>query len=190
MSTFGRTTIGASRNVIFGDAKQVQGPYTLPVAASVVSVTFYAANGGGGAGDVQPVIYDDSGGSPGALVGSGPAKTINPGVVGDGWFECLLTAPVNLAAGSYYIGTIAANAGATNWAEAYDAGSPGGSNRYHWNGDTYADGPTDPFGTDNLIDWDASYYATYHTVEFLDNEDGVNTLTLEDGTVIKLETST
>lgn len=157
----GQPIVGASRNVIFGDAKQVQGPYTIPYTALIKVLLFYADVGGGGSGDVVPLFFGRSAGAPGALLGSGPAKTINPTAVGAGWFRCPYD-PFTVVGGDYYFGTIAANVGATNFAEAYDApGNPVGANHYHWNGDTYSDGSTNPFGTDNIIDQDASYYIEF-----------------------------
>jgi hypothetical protein len=100
-------------------------------------------------------LYADAGGTPGALLGAGSARTVQAGA----WNEVVLEQPVKVAAGrSYWIGLLnpAASEGALRWRDR--AGSSGGGEETSraedltalpatWaTGETWSDGPLSAYG--------------------------------------------
>ena len=96
MGTFGKTTVGSSRDSgIFANYKLVNSA-TLSVVASVSKLSVYAVPGINSPSPqaLRAVIYADSGGSPGALVASGTEVTYRGNVNGSGWFDLPFASPV------------------------------------------------------------------------------------------------
>jgi hypothetical protein len=150
--------VGASTDGgIFSGYKVVHAA-TLPIAGSVTKLSVYAIPGINSPSPqaLRAVIYGDSGGSPGALVASGPEVSYSGSINGSGWFELPLSAPVALSPGTYWIGFLT---GATTEGMGYRYDSAANSRAYNTN--PFANGPTDPFGSATKDSEQASIYATY-----------------------------
>jgi subtilisin family serine protease/fibronectin type 3 domain-containing protein len=161
-STFGKSTVGASTDSgMYANYKIVHAA-TLPVAGSVTKLSVYAVPGVNSPSPqtLKAVIYADSEGSPGALVATGSEVTYTGSTNGSGWFTLPLASPVKLSAGNYWIGFIT---GATTEGMGYTYDSVANSRAYNEN--SYAGGPTNPFGPATKDSHDASLYATYTTGE-------------------------
>jgi thermitase len=159
-STFGKTTVGASTDGgIFSGYKVVHAA-TMPSAGSVTKLSLYAVPGVNSPSPqaLRAVIYADSGGSPGALLATGPEVTYQGSVNGSGWFELPLAAPLALSPGTYWLGFIT---GTTTEGLGYRYDTVAGSRAYNTN--PFANGPTNPFGTATKDSEQASIYATYTT---------------------------
>ena len=91
-----------------------------------------------------------------ALVATGNEVTYAGNVNGSGWFPLPFASPVSLTAGTYWLGFITGN---TTEGIGYAYDSVAGSRAYNVN--SYASGPTNPFGSSTLDSEDASIYATY-----------------------------
>jgi hypothetical protein len=157
-TTFGKTTVGASSDGgMFSDYKIVHSA-TLPVAGTVSKLSLYATPGLDSPAPqaLKGVIYSDSGGSPGALVAVGTEVTYRGDTNGSGWFELPLGVPVNLKPGTYWLGFIT---GATTEGMGYAYDSVANSRAYDAN--TFASGPSNPFGSATKDSEQASIYATY-----------------------------
>ena len=157
-STFGKTTIGASTDGgLFSNYKIVHSA-TLSVAGSVTRLRVYAVPGLKSPSPqvLKAVIYADSAGSPGALVATGTEVTYNGKTNGSGWFDLPLASPVKLAAGTYWLGFIT---GETTEGMGYRYDSVANSRAFNVN--TYASGPTNPFGSPTKDAEQASIYALY-----------------------------
>jgi thermitase len=157
-ATFGKTTVGASTDSgIFSGYKVVHAA-TLPTAGTVTKLSVYAVPGINSPSPqaLRAVIYRDSGGSPGALVASGPEVTYRGTTNGSGWFDLPLTGPIALAPGGYWLGF---TTGTTTEGMGYRFDSVANSRAYNTN--AFAGGPTDPFGSAEKDSEQASIYATY-----------------------------
>jgi DNA-binding beta-propeller fold protein YncE len=154
-TTFGKTTVGALADHFVAERKRVN-RYALTAEGSVTKLSIYLAPGGTtGQQLLKGVIYADSGGAPAALLGVSEQLTFKSTNTA-GWYDLAFPTPVKLAAGNYWIGVITgASAGVTGFR--YD--SVTGSRDY--NANTYASGPTNPFGTPTTDAEQASLYATY-----------------------------
>jgi hypothetical protein len=94
------------------------------------------------AGLVKFVIYTDSNGVPGALLGVSNEKTTGSSAQ---LFEFSFSTPVSVTAGNYYwLGIIAGNT--KIWILASNT-----RGQVYWNIDAYSDGPTSLFGTSNVL---------------------------------------
>ena len=77
-----------------------------------------------------------------------------------GWYDLSFPTPLNLAAGSYWIGVIT---GETAKVARFRYDSVAGSRDY--NANTYTSGPSNPFGSVSTDSVQTSLYATYTTAE-------------------------
>jgi hypothetical protein len=102
------------------------------------------------------VIYADSSGSPGALLATGTEVIYRGSVNGSGWLDLPFGSPVALTPGTYWLGFIT---GTETEGMGYVYDKATGSRAYNVN--TYASGPTNPFGTATRDSEQASLYATY-----------------------------
>src|SRR5205085_3631609 len=103
-----KSTVGASTDGgMFANYKIVHSA-SLPVAGSVSKLVVYAVPGlkSPSPQTLKAVIYADSAGSPGALLATGTAVTYTGSTNGSGWFALPLATPVQLSAGTYWIGFI------------------------------------------------------------------------------------
>jgi thermitase len=157
-ATFGKTAVGALRDMgMFSNYKVVH-TATLPAAGSVTKLSVYAVPGANApaAQALKAVIYSDLGGSPGPLVATGTEVSYSSSINGTGWFELPFATPVALKPGNYWLGFITGSS-SEGFGYAYD--SVAGSRAY--NANSYSSGPTNPFGTATKDSEQASIYATY-----------------------------
>jgi sugar lactone lactonase YvrE len=156
--TFGKTTVGAlSDRGMLANYKIVHRS-TLAVPGSVTKLTVFAIPGTGSPSPqaLRAVIYADSGGSPGALLAKGKEVTYQGNVNGSGWFDLPFSSPVTLSPGTYWLGFIT---GITTQGMGYVYDSVANSRAYNPN--SYASGPSDPFGSATVDSQQASIYASY-----------------------------
>lgn len=104
MSTFGKTTVGASGTLPVGNGNQnntLQSQFQLVEAALVSDIQVYLAHGSGGSEtfNIQVFISSDAGGVPGTQLA---VATASRTVSAPGWYTIPLS--VTLAAGTYWIG--------------------------------------------------------------------------------------
>ncbi len=115
--------------------------YTLPTAALVgFEYIFLRPTGAPGRELIRGVVYADSGGAPGRLLGS-TGQLSYAGVAGSGWAELTFTPNLVLPPGDYWIGLV--GGGQPGVADVpYDT-VPG---VLDYNENPYSPGPSDPFG--------------------------------------------
>jgi DNA-binding beta-propeller fold protein YncE len=155
VGTFGKTNVGGSVDSFRADRKRVS-RYSLPVAGAVGKLSVYLApTGTAGQQALRGVVYADSGGSPGALLGASGERVYHS-TEAAGWYDLTFSTPLNLAAGSYWIGVIT---GASSGVAGFRWDSVTGSR--HYNTNTYTSGPSNPFGPATTDSEQMSIYATY-----------------------------
>jgi hypothetical protein len=154
-STFGKTSIGASSDTFSANRKRVSA-YTLPVAGAVSKLSVYLApTGTSGQQLLQGVLYADAAGKPGALLGASSQLTFQS-TGAAGWYDLDFPTPLNLAAGTYWIGLISGAGGGVAGFR-YDTVAASRD----WNANTFTSGPSDPFGTPIVDGEQMSLYAGY-----------------------------
>ncbi len=155
-STFGTTTPGVAIDTASADLKEVS-KYTAPQAGSVLKLTGYLSGLGMATGTqkVRGVIYADSSGSPGALLGVSNEVTVSAGQPW-GWVDFSFTPAVPIQAGTIWLGYIASSASDLTQLR-YDPLS----NDLRFNVNSYASGPSNPFGSTFVSSKHYSLYATY-----------------------------
>lgn len=155
-STFGTSTIGSTADTIASDRKRVN-RYPMPVSGTVSKLTVYLQpTGTSGSQQLEGVIYADNAGAPGALVGTSAPFTFQS-TQQAGWYDLVFQTPISLPPGNYWIGMIS---GTTASVAAFRYQTQTNSRAY--NGDTYSDGPSNPFGTPTIDSELMSVYATYN----------------------------
>jgi hypothetical protein len=157
-TTLGKTTIGASSDGLLINRKRVN-RYSLSTSSAASKLSLYLApTANAGSETFRGLIYADSGGAPGKLLGTTNELTFtnsNPA----GWYDMAFATPVSLSQGTYWIGFIS---GGTPQIATMRWDSVAGSRAY--NGDTYSDGAADPFGAvGGTDDEQMSLYATLNT---------------------------
>jgi len=154
-TTFGKTTVGPHADVFSENRKRVNS-YTLPNPGLVSRLSIYLQPSGTvGHQALKGVLYGESGGKPGALLGvSGERvyQTSEPG----GWYDLTFPTPLNLAAGKYWIGVIT---GKSSDVVGYRFETVEGSRESNEN--LYTLPPSNPFGTPTADSERMSLYATY-----------------------------
>jgi subtilisin family serine protease len=160
--TFGKTTIGVYFDGGMYANYKIVHTATLSVSGQVTKLSLYATPGASSPSPqgLKAVIYADSGGSPGALLATGTEVTYRGNINGSGWFDLPFAAPVTLTPGTYWLGFIT---GSTTEGLGYAYDSVANSRAYNPN--SYASGPTNPFGSSTKDSEQASIYATYTPVE-------------------------
>lgn len=154
-ATFGKTSVGASMGQFAADRKRVN-KYALPGAGAVSELSVYlATTATSGQQVLKGVIYADSGGAPGKLLGTSSPLTFTSTSVA-GWYHLTFPSPLPLTGGEYWIGEIT---GASNDVAGYRYDTVAGAR--DWNANTYTSGPTDPFGSFTNDNEQISLYATY-----------------------------
>lgn len=154
-ATFGLTSIGSNSDMMVPDRKRVT-KAALPVAGNVYKLTMYLApTGVSGQQVMQGVIYADSGGAPGALKGVTNAFTFVSSNAA-GWYDLQFSSPISLPPGTYWIGVLS---GASNHVAGFRWNSVSQSRAV--NSNTYASGPSNPFGSATLDSEQMSIYASY-----------------------------
>ena len=157
-STFGTTTPGSSVDTATANFKEVS-KFSAPVAGNVVKVTGYVSGLGATSGSqpVRAVIYANSSGNPGALLGVSNPVTITAGQAW-GWVDFTFPSPVAVSAGTVWMGYIA---GTTTDLTQVRYDPVAGDLRYNTNSGGYAGGPSNPFGSPLTIGFHYSMYGTY-----------------------------
>jgi hypothetical protein len=154
-ATFGKTGIGALASSYVANRKSVS-RYELPRAGSVVKLSLYLEpRRRSGQQLLSGVIYADAGGAPGPWLGTSTQLAFK-NANATGWYDLPFSAPVNLAAGSYWIGVIT---GTTSKVAGYRYDRAARSGDY--NSNAFASGPSDPFGAAKRDSLEPSLYATY-----------------------------
>jgi len=141
-STFGATNPGSIVDTLDANTKGVS-KYTAPVAGQITKVEGWLSGLGAASGSqvVKAVVYSDSNGVPGSLLGTSNAVTITAGTA-FGWVPFTFSAPVTIGAGPVWVGYLAgASTGVTQFKYDTSAGA------VKYNADTYVDGASNPFGT-------------------------------------------
>jgi Hypothetical glycosyl hydrolase family 15 len=153
--TFGKTSVGVSVGQFTADRKRVN-KYTLPTAGTVSELSVYlATTANSGQQVLKGIIYADAGGAPGKLLGTSTQLTFTS-TSAAGWYHLTFPAPLQLAAGEYWIGEIT---GGSSGVAGYRYDGVAGAR--DWNSNTYTSGPTDPFGSFTNDNEQISLYATY-----------------------------
>ena len=157
--TFGTNTVGASIDTASANLKEVSS-YTA-VASNVTKLTGYVSGLGktSGSQKLKAVIYADSSGNPGALLGVSNEVTMNAGAAW-AWKDFTFSTPVAVQGGTIWMGYIASTTSDLTQLR-YDTSA--GDLRYNLNSGGYAAGPSNPFGTPTLSNKHYSLYATYTT---------------------------
>ena len=155
--TFGTNTVGASIDTASANLKEVS-RYTA-VAGNVTKLTGYVSGLGAASGSqkIRAVIYADSSGNPGPLLGVSNEVTMNAGTAW-AWKDFTFSAAVPVPAGTIWMGYIAST---TNDLTQLRYDTSAGELRYNVNSGGYAAGPTNPFGAPTISNKHYSLYATY-----------------------------
>jgi thermitase len=158
--TFGKTTVGVHLDGGMYANYKIVHTATLSVPGRVTKLSLYATLGLNSPSPqaLKAVIYSDSSGSPGALIATGTEVTYRGNINGSGWFELPFASPVPLSPGTYWLGFIT---GSTTEGMGYAYDNVTNSRAYNTN--TFASGPTNPFGSSTKDSEQASIYATYTT---------------------------
>lgn len=155
--TFGFASVGPSSDSMSADRKRAN-RYALDVPATVTSLSMYLApTGTVGSQAVQGLIYADAGGVPGHLVASTASISFASSQVA-GWYHLDFPGAVSLPAGTYWIGVISggsANVAGFRWTSVAASRAA--------NGNSFAAGPSDPFGVAASDAEQMSLYASYTT---------------------------
>ena len=155
--TFGTNTVGSSIDTASANLKEVS-KYTA-VAGNVTKLTGYVSGLGASTGSqkVRAVIYADSNGSPGTLLGVSNEDTISAGQAW-AWKDFAFPSPVAVPSGAIWMGYIASTTSDLTQLR-YDPST--GGLKFNVNSGGYAAGPTNPFGTATTSNKHYSLYATY-----------------------------
>ncbi|HEV2998179.1 MAG TPA: hypothetical protein VGX16_03670 [Solirubrobacteraceae bacterium] len=154
-ATFGKTSVGASVEWFAANRKRVN-QYPLPAAGSVSELRLYLApTPNAGQQVLEGVLYADSGGAPGVLLGATAQLTFT-NTSAAGWYHLSFPSAVKLSPGRYWIGVLT-GASADVGGYRYDAVT--GARDY--NANTYASGPSNPFGSVTKDNQQMSLYALY-----------------------------
>jgi hypothetical protein len=152
MATFGDTAIEPfTFNIIANEKRAFK--FSMLEAGTITKLTMYLG-GGAVANHIKAVIYADSAGAPGAKLKEGNEITIAVSQA-LGWVDLTLPSSLVVAApAALWIGYIVESSNGTiRYKDAVGTMAV--------NGDAYAGGATDPFGTPNSSAFQWSVYATY-----------------------------
>jgi glucose/arabinose dehydrogenase len=154
--TFGDSTIYSSIDTAGQNLKEVAS-YTA-TAGNVTKISGYLSGLGATSGSqtLEAVIYANSNGAPGTLLGVSSPITINAGRA-FGWVDFPFPNPVSVSAGTIWMGYIASGTGDLTQMRYLNQA---GSMRYNVDPGGFADGPSNPFGTGTSSNKHYSLYAT------------------------------
>jgi hypothetical protein len=154
-ATFGNTSVGGSSDWFAANRKRVNS-YVLPIAGAISELSVYLApTPNSGQQAIRGIVYGDSGGVPGALLGTSSELTF-ASTSAAGWYQLTFPAPLELPAGEYWIGILT---GPSAGIAGYRYDSVAGARYY--NPDNYAELAPDPFGSFSTDNEQMSLYATY-----------------------------
>jgi hypothetical protein len=161
MATFGNTNTYALFGYHFGIDEKSASKFTLSESALVSKISAYMRNTAGTATH-KACIYTDVGGTPTNLVGGATAEVSVTVASGTSWQEFAYASAFTLSAGDYWLCITGGNATTASTEISFaDA-----SGNWSWNADTYADGPSEAWGTHNANTRMWSIYATYTVPDF------------------------
>jgi hypothetical protein len=153
--TLGKTSVGRSKEVFASDRKRVNS-YPLGSSATVTQLSVYLEPTSiSGQQTIEGVVYADSKGAPGALVGVSTPITF-ASTESAGWYALVFPSPRELSPASYWIGVLT---GATWGVIGYRYDSVAGSRAVNQN--TFTAGPSNPFGAFSSDSQQMSLYAVY-----------------------------
>jgi parallel beta-helix repeat protein len=152
---FGRRVAGGFFSAMSANAKRAS-PFTLYLPVTVRKFSAYLDGRGATTGSqvMRAVIYRHSSGAPGELVARSFQATITAGR-GPRWVDFYLPFPPRLQPGVYWLGI---HSGATHGVGRF-AWDPVPNTR-RFNIDSYADGPSNPFGSAALDNQQMSIFAS------------------------------
>ena len=153
--TFGLTSVGANADMMVPDTKRAT-KATLAVSGNVYKLTMYLApTGVSGQQVMEGILYADQGGSAGTLLGGTNALTFFS-TNAAGWYDMQFPSPIALTPGTYWIGVLSGN---TNHVAGFRWNSV--SQIRAVNSNSYASGPSSPFGTATIDAEQMSIFASY-----------------------------
>src|SRR5581483_10637639 len=160
-TTFGTTTVGSGIDNPTGDWKEVS-KYTAPRAANVSKLTGYisAKSASTGTQRIRAVLYADSGGNPGALLGVSNEVTVR-GNQAWAWVDFNFPSQVAIPAGRIWMGYMVANSSTGKRIIQLRYSTVSGDEKYNLNSGGYSGGPSNPFGTASTASAHYSLYGTY-----------------------------
>jgi subtilisin family serine protease len=152
---FGFTSVGGNSDVMGANRKRVV-HFQLPADGSVSKLSMYLVpTATSGQQLLRGVIYADQAGSPSALLGVSNELTFHS-TDPAGWYDLVFPSPMALQGGTYWIGVIS---GASSNVTGFRYSNVTGARAYNTN--TYASGPSNPFGNATIDAEQMSVYATY-----------------------------
>ncbi len=151
--TCGKTSVGATAEGLAAERKRVN-RCELTTAQAIQRLEVYLQPSGTSGQELfEGVVYAESSGAPGALLGTTSPLTFKS-TNAAGWYELPFATALNLASGKYWIGFIT---GPTSDVADFRYESVEKSRDY--NSNAYASGPSNPFGTVTSDSRLASVYA-------------------------------
>lgn len=148
--TFGYDTPAATAAFTSPNAKRAS-KYTLATAMTVRRVYAYVQTAT--THNAKAIIYADAAGTPAALLGVSAESSVNSADALH-WHPFDFSPPVDLQPGTYWLGI---HNSTQPILFLYDTGA---TNQAAYVGDTYSDGPSDPFGTPVYSNYAHSVYAS------------------------------
>ena len=151
---FGSGDAGGQFSAMSANTKRAS-PFTVFANATVRRLHAYIDGGGATSGSqtLRAVLYRNAGGQPAARVAQSFDVTVNAGDPGH-WQPFYLAPPANIGPGVYWLGL---QSGGTNGVARFAWSAKPGSRRF--NIDSFADGPSDPFGASTADEQQLSIYA-------------------------------
>jgi hypothetical protein len=155
---FGNTSVGTYKDGFLANLKRVNRYYFAQTGTVTKLSVYLAPTSTKGRQTVEGVVYADSGGTPGALLGRSGALTFSS-TNGAGWYSLPLTSAPSLDTGYYWIGVLT---GDTSGVAGFRYNSGSGARKL--NSNTFTSGPSSQFGSANTDNEQMSVYATYTSV--------------------------
>jgi hypothetical protein len=156
--TCGKTSVGKSSDRFVANRKRVN-ECVLAASGALSELSIYLTpTSKSGQQLIKGVVYASVEGSPevpSAILGTTNELTFTSSSAA-GWYHLTFPAPLQLAAGEYWIGVIS---GASKHVAGYRYDNV--ENARDYNANTYTSGPSDPFGLVRRDDEQMSLYATY-----------------------------
>jgi len=139
-ATFGKAVVGGRSDTMAADRKRVNA-YSVSSSVSVSKLSIYLQpTGTSGQQVLRGVVYADSGGTPGALVGVSNELSF-ASTQAAGWYDLTLPGGITLSAGRYWIGMLS---GGSSSVAGFQWDPVAGARVY--NSNSYTSAPSNPFG--------------------------------------------
>jgi subtilisin family serine protease len=153
--TCGKTTVGAKSEAFSENRKRVNNSCTLAAEHTIEKLSIYLESAKSGQQVLEGVVYADSSGKPGALLGTTNPLTFTS-TSAAGWYTLTFAAPLKLAAGKYWIGDIT---GATGSVAAFRFDEVASSRQSNEN--KYTSGPSKVFSEGGTVTTDSKQTSIY-----------------------------